>query len=615
MDFFETTSVPQSDRNDLLAAPSEEHWARRTIGHWTWQVRQEWAFLLDERAPQWTALQQDPRASQVKVNEGRQVWRVQTGAHLVFAKITRPARWARFRRLIMGSDSAREYRIARYAAEHQIQTVCPVAMGNAPISGRTANSILITIGLPHARPLNEFWEALNPNAPGMRHTKNIIIDAVARMIAHAHQNGFEHFDLHAGNVLIDVRGPDLYRPLFVDLHNVRIARPVSDAKVTRNLAQFNQWFRIHAPVSDRVRFLKRYLHWRDALQSAGAYGRRLQYDLHEIMRLMNRAAATHARALYAKRDRRILRSGRYFTKVQLAGGWRAHVFLECKHPVPGSRSSSLAFTAQQWKDWLRQPLDWVQVKDRRDLIKDSATAVVCRATLPHPSGPLPVICKRTTCRNVLKRLQYLFRTSRPMHTWKRGHALLHRQIPTARPLAVLERRQWGLLLDSLLITEHIEHAYDLDTLLTVQMRDMPPAKQRRLKEQLTESLVRVIHHLESRGFSHRDLKAPNVIVQWDAALSHPPQILLVDLDGVHRLRGCPLRARWNMLARLNVSLDHCRRVTLSDRIRFLKRYLQRVNHSDASWKTVWKQLAELSARKREVREREQQRKFEKYGRF
>jgi hypothetical protein len=128
-------------------------------------------------------------------------------------------------------------------------------------------------------------------------------------------------------------------------------------------------------------------------------------------------------------------------------------------------------------------------------------------------------------------------------------------------------------------------------------------------------LIRVVYHLESRGFSHRDLKAPNVIVQWDQASSDPPRVLLIDLDGVHPLRGCPVRARGRMFARLNVSLDHCRRVTLTDRVRFLKRYLRRVNRSDASWKTVWRHLARVSTQKRDARDRDQQRKFEKYGRF
>ena len=93
------------------------------------------------------------------------------------------------------------------------------------------------------------------------------------------------------------------------------------------------------------------------------------------------------------------------------------------------------------------------------------------------------------------------------------------------------------------------------------------------------------------------------------------RVLLVDLDGVHKIRGCPKSATWRMLARLNVSFDHCRRVTLADRARFIKRYLQRVNRSDVSWKQVWERLAGLSDRKREIRDREQQRKFKKYGRF
>ena len=202
-----------------------------------------------------------------------------------------------------------------------------------------------------------------------------------------------------------------------------------------------------------------------------------------------------------------------------------------------------------------------------------------------------------------------------MQTWKRGHALLHRQIPTARPLAVVERRKWGLLLDSLLITEHIEYANDLDTLLTVQMREMHPTRQRWLKDRLIDSLATIVWSLESRGFSHRDFKAPNVIVQWDALSSTEPRILLVDLDGVRELRGSPQRARLRMLARLNVSLDHCRRVTRTDRARFLTRYLQRSKRSETTWREMWRQVAAFSDRKRNNRDRQQQRKFKKYGRF
>ena len=172
-----------------------------------------------------------------------------------------------------------------------------------------------------------------------------------------------------------------------------------------------------------------------------------------------------------------MRSGRYFERLTLPGGWRAHVFLQAKHPVIGSRASETVFTPQQWRTWLQDPLKLVESASRRDLLKDSATARVCRARLAHPDGSIEVICKRTLFKNAWKGLQSIFRHSRPLTTWHRSNALLHRQIPTARPLAVLERRRLGIVLDSILITECVEHAIDLDTLLTVTLRDLPGDRQ------------------------------------------------------------------------------------------------------------------------------------------
>jgi tRNA A-37 threonylcarbamoyl transferase component Bud32 len=590
-------------------------WLGQVLGEWHWRVHPAWRFLLDAGAPEWKRLEHDPRACLVKSNDSRQVWRVQVGDQLVFAKVASPPKhWARLRRMALGSDAAHEARIAEYAVANGINAVRPVAWAEARIPGGRPACILITAGLPAALPLDDFWKGLDPHATETRAIKNEVIDVAARLLAHAHQCGFEHYDLHAGNVLLDI-GPDGRRPLFVDLHNVRIGRPVTDRTVVSNLAQFNQWFRLRTPVSDRVRFLDQYLHYRETFKSASPLAVRLGLGRRELLAQLDAAAAEHARSLYSTRDRRVLRSGRYFAQLRLAGGWSAHVFLESKHPVGGSPASELTFTKAQWRGWLERPLDWVSLKDRSRLIKDSASAIVCRGELPHPSGALPVICKRSTPKNLLKRMVSLVRPSRPMLTWKRGNALLHRQIPTARPLAVLERRRGGLLLDSVLITEQVAPAFDLDSLLTVQMRELSDERQRTLKLQVGRALVHVVRMMHERGVTHRDFKAPNIIVQWDAARETPPGIVLVDLDGVRVGRDAARQRRIQMLVRLNVSLDHCRRVTRADRLRFLKGYLRRLGGPADDWKSLWRHIEGLSHTKRTTRERSQQKKFAKYGRF
>ena len=111
------------------------------------------------------------------------------------------------------------------------------------------------------------------------------------------------------------------------------------------------------------------------------------------------------------------------------------------------------------------------------------------------------------------------------------------------------------------------------------------------------------------------MKAPNVIVQWDPRGDEKPHVVLVDLDGVLPLHGCGKRAARKMVMRLNVSLDHCRRVSRTDRLRFIQRFFSRYGSPVGEWKTIWRELAAMSERKRIARERNQQRKFEKYGRF
>ncbi len=596
------------------ALPAQE-WLVRRIGVWSWRLHPSWSFLLEPNAPDWSRLEDDPRAVEIKSNDGRQVWRVELERGLVFVKVARPARkWPRLRRRLFGSDAARECRVAAYAAAHGVETIRTVACGEAPIEGRQPTSILITIGLPRSRPLSEVWSGLDPDDPQTRGAKNEIIEEVARLLATAHQNGFEHYDLHSGNVLLD-ESQGRFRPMFVDLHSVRVGRSVPERAVIRNLAQFNQWFRLHAPLTDRIRFLDQYLHWREITLPASAFGHRLESDRVELLDRLEEAARTHANALYGKRDRRVLRSGRYFARLRLGNGWRAHVFLEAKHPVAGSRASQMVFTAQQWRSWLSDPLRWIRPGSPRDVLKDSATATVCRARLPHPDGELDIVCKRASQRSPWKRLQTLVRRSRPMATWRRGNALLHRQILTARPLAVLERRRLGFMVDSMLVTEGVEHAIDLDTLLTVTLRGLPEARGRWLKLRVLDGLVTATKTLLERGFRHRDFKAPNIIVQWDPDSGVDPRIVLVDLDGVLPLRGSAESAGRQMLMRLNVSLDHCRRVTRTDRLRFLKRYLSRYGCPTAEWKPLWRELARMSQHKRQVRDRHQQRKFAKYGRF
>lgn len=298
-------------------------------------------------------------------------------------------------------------------------------------------------------------------------------------------------------------------------------------------------------------------------------------------------------------------------RLPLNNGWTARI----RATDTDSEGMTAANAMQQWRDWLRDPLNLVANVDRRALLKTSSTTTVCRIQLRRADGHvMEAVFKRGKSRHLRKRVLNLFRTSRPSRTCRRAQALLAAGIGTARPLAVLERRRFGLLLDSVFITEYLPNAIDLENLLTVGMRELAPATARVLKGQLAEALARFILDLQAARFFHRDLKALNVIVQWNPQTAEAPLISLVDLDGLKPGWQGGTRGWQRMLMRLNVSVDAFRRVSLADRVRLLKRYLALTGDAKA-WKAAWRDIAALSQRKRVHRDRAQERSFKKYGRY
>lgn len=285
-------------------------------------------------------------------------------------------------------------------------------------------------------------------------------------------------------------------------------------------------------------------------------------------------------------------------------------------PPPGPPGANgTALTQAHWIDWLSNPLKWVQQPQQQDCMKTSATTTVCRVRLPLGDGRfLDAVCKRSKPRHLRRRLLGAFRTSRPTRTWRRAHTLLSRQIATARPLAVVERRRFGLLLDSMIFTEYLPDTVDLEGLLTTRMRGVDNRQAHAIKSQVTTVLAGFLLRLQAAGLYHRDLKALNVIIQWDRETGQPPRICLVDLDGLKRAWTARDGGWKHMLMRLNVSVDAFRRVSRADRLRLLKSFLERGGIS-TPWKQVWRELAVMSERKRRVRDRHQARAFRKYGRF
>ena len=585
---------------------------QRTSDGLEWTFREPFGAVLETLAAEAWSNPAGQGWERVKHNAARTVWRARIDRTVYYLKYYGHYGWKdRIKRLFRGPVCQTEFKSGTYALAAGIPAVRPAGYCARVRCGGRACSLLVTEAVEPAYALNEHWETLrgDENTARRRSDCAYLIDLVAEIIARAHQAGFEHRDMHASNILVHPIGRRRYETVFVDLQSVRLGAPLSDRAVVRSLGQINQWFRRHASIGDRLRFLRRYMFWRNEYEQAFEHSRPLEVSYEQLVGALAENARRHAERLWAKRDRRARRRGRYFSRIWVGGGWRGMAYLRCKRPTEESRASAMVLTRDWWHARLTRPLDWFE-RGGGQPCKDSHSARVTRAVLPTDTGPLPVIVKRPLARNWRRRLRQLFAPSRSMRGWRIGNALLHRDIPAARPLAVLERRVGPLVFDSVLLTEAIPEAIDLDADLRREHAARSGASWWRHKRALNALLVRRLRQLAERGFVHRDCKSQNLLVVNEPRL----KLVWIDMDGLKHVKRVTPADEFRALTRLHVSLVGLPGLTRTDRLRFLKAYLTRFGSDARAWREAWRSIAEATEEKLRVRWVRRKWKAKRYGR-
>ncbi|WP_166830042.1 lipopolysaccharide kinase InaA family protein [Thalassoroseus pseudoceratinae] len=223
----------------------------------------------------------------------------------------------------------------------------------------------------------------------------------------------------------------------------------------------------------------------------------------------------------------------------------------------------------------------------RDIIKAGRTAVVVRADMPFGSRMVSVAYKQVHRRTFVKVLTAVLRGNRTLRSWRMGRKLLAADIPTARPLAVVTPRWYRPDQPSYIVTEWIVGGENI-TQLGDRLKKLAPRDRARQLCEAAEILGQLIGRLHAAGFSHRDLKAGNVMVIPRAGRL---QSAVIDLDGVSEWWRVPLWARLRNLARFVVGAETSIELTHGVRLRFLQAYLAASGLTDRDWQPIWRRLA------------------------
>jgi serine/threonine protein kinase len=139
---------------------------------------------------------------------------------------------------------------------------------------------------------------------------------------------------------------------------------------------------------------------------------------------------------------------------------------------------------------------------------------------------------------------------------------------------------------------------------------LPAAERRASLRHLIDETASLVRELHRRRLSHRDLKAANILVRSSRfkVQAGPVQaptlncipgswhldLWFIDLVGVSSRRRLPRARRVQNLARLHASFTQTTALTRTDKVRFLRVYLQWGLLGRSTWKRWWKEVEQAT---------------------
>lgn len=476
-------------------------------------------------------------AQVVKDGPHRTVWRVTVGDLVLYCK--RCKIWnlrAWLRQWLRPAKARIEFDKSQEMRQRGIPTYEPVGWGTRSWLW-PSESYLLTVERPNAVPLDVYIEQILPSESAARQQQLAV--ELGRFVALLHDQGVMHNDLHPGNLLVEVGVS--FRFFVLDLHAIQLGLPLTDRQAQSNLVVFNRYFSLRSTACQRMRF------WRAYCQArlTGTLDHRTACKQIELATLQSNLA------LWRTREKRCQREGRQFRVVRgsAARGYAVRDF-------DSDAAARLASDPDA-------PFNASGVR----LLKDSPSVTVAALNL----GGRPVVYKRFRVTSWTDPLANCVRRSAALRSWVMGHAMLDRQLPTPRPLLMLQRHRFGMPTEGYVLFEWVP-GQDLHThLAAVPSAGWPRG--------LVQRLARLLARMHRSGLCHRDLKASNIFYD-----STTDQFHILDLVGMRAPGQLSKPRRVRDLMRLAVSVGSAMR--RSERLRFLLAYLG----DEGDWKWWWRQI-------------------------
>ncbi|MHC4321649.1 MAG: lipopolysaccharide kinase InaA family protein [Planctomycetota bacterium] len=523
--------------------------------------------------------------------------------------------------LFVPTKAKTEWEVGNALLRKDINTALPLAL-----SERKSHLLLVTETVTNSEDLMEFCQAnyVGSLSVGKESEKKAMLDKLAVFLRDIHEKGFCHYDLHAGNILIrfkneqNVAGYDLY---LMDLHRVKIFKSISINKRMFNLAQiFNSLSSIMTK-ADKLDFIRSY--GPDALISRKNEYAQYQIDNHPIAppsqggdskKYISTAVSSphlegEERGEVIKSNRRQIDIEQLLIKQideQSSGIRNIHYRSRLKRCLKESSVFSRKKIVDM-KMFFRKGYDTDDFqklieKHNKALVNDDSAIIMKRdsktALTSHTFEDKTVrnvVVKQYKAGCVGGLVKNIFRGSAGRKAWIAGNGL--RVYGFNTPLLIMEEVKDSLEMDRYILMNfsnrlETNQCKDENRFTTTPLSppsqggdlekhistpsskggDYKKLSRESKKRELIRDFAKTLGEMHNHNIFHHDLKTCNIMVKEK---DNSFDFTFLDFDKVSFEEEITIRKRVKNLTQINLSTP--RLITLADRLRLLKEYLDQCN--------------------------------------
>ena len=217
------------------------------------------------------------------------------------------------------------------------------------------------------------------------------------------------------------------------------------------------------------------------------------------------------------------------------------------------------------------------------LLKETDSRLILKGKPDDVQGSFIVkIFKRHPIKDGVKNL---FRSPRGLKEWRVGLTLLRKAIPAPFPIAAGVPRKFSFSRRDYFISQEVVGAQSLADWMEKELfQGSIPFPEKRVIIRTLAAFVRTLH---DRGVYSTDLHQGNILIK--AAKGKTPRFYLTDFHAIRFPKRLSLRKRVNNLVQLNSF-----RISMADRLRFLRYYFQEQEGKGISTKNAAREIGAAS---------------------